>query len=496
MEERRQRSTNGGEMQAQGQRSRGMAAQAGVRGGRVLLRALPLMSMFAMASAEGLGFVSSAGRLPMSSPSLALRASPLAPQRPALVPRSASEGLRRRARAPSVLDANARLLGAAGATTMLRLGRLALAAPLGCLQVYQYLLGRYTFEVNAMTGVVLYLLGKLTSDKITKQQTTPHDLRKWACAGLMDGAFTHWWYKTVAELAMPITDEVARLAFMVSTTSFLYSPIYCFLFITIMAGVDGKSPQGIKAQVKSDWWTLSSATSRTWMIPNVILFTCIMPQYRLLVSMVLNYMYLIGLALWESGNLAIIMKSLKSKIPGRKDHSAEPAGPSVIPSAVPALATASVAGSFGFSDNTIDQGWDRGVLSENLIKEVADVPLPEEIPLRTPDDIVVPPGASPLFNDLGHVEHPEMPAAMDSSQDIANPEWDPSAPLVGFEHSDPLGLETQFAFDNTGGMMGLDPQPLALDGQPFESNIDSTTGFPLTPEPVMQQQQPEDDITM
>jgi hypothetical protein len=371
---------------------------------------------------------------------------------------------------------------------MLRLGRLALAAPVGCLQVYQYFMGRYSFEVDTLTGVVLYLLGKVTSDKITGHKTSSHDLKKWAAAGLMDGSFTHWWYKTVNDLTVGVADEVSRTTLMVGTTSFMYSPIYSLMFVAIMAMADGHRGKDIVNKVKSDWVVMASATTFTWLLPNVMLFTCVAPKYRLLVSMVMNYIYLIGLALWESGNLARIGSAIKSKMPFQR----RPAHEGFVPAAIPALATApavasvpALSGGFGFSDKTIEQEWDQGLIAESLIKEVADVPLPEELPLRTPDEITIPQDASPLFNDLG--------VAMELNEEESNPEWDPSVPLVGFENSEPL-LETQFAFDNSGlDILGMDPQPLSMEPQ-FDTNFETgyATAHDLT-HPIMHQ---EEDITM
>eukprot|EP00286_Rhodomonas_abbreviata_P016237 CAMPEP_0181326578 /NCGR_PEP_ID=MMETSP1101-20121128/21584_1 /TAXON_ID=46948 /ORGANISM="Rhodomonas abbreviata, Strain Caron Lab Isolate" /LENGTH=398 /DNA_ID=CAMNT_0023435063 /DNA_START=17 /DNA_END=1213 /DNA_ORIENTATION=+ len=195
-----------------------------------------------------------------------------------------------------------------------RMGALTTAAPLLLWKGYQHYLGLYPLEMDAMTGALLYILGKLTSNAITGDHCQKRVYGRWAVMGSLDGYFTHLWYVWIDMVTMFLASTPAlKLFTMTIVTSFCYTPIYCAAFLLVMSTLEGKSFTNTVEKIKEDVMELSTLTIKTWMPLNVILFGLVPAAYRVLVSMLMNYVYLIGLAMWESGSLNLILDKFKRK---------------------------------------------------------------------------------------------------------------------------------------------------------------------------------------
>jgi len=206
------------------------------------------------------------------------------------------------------------------------------ALPLLAWQGYQQAMLLYPLEIDALTGALLYILGKWTSNAITNTKSKSRIYGKWGVMGSLDGWFTHLWYVWIDYATMFMASTPAlKLFTMTVCTSFIYTPMYCALFLAVMAVLDGKRGAGVLNEVKEKVVELSDLTIKTWMPLNVILFGMVPATYRVLVSMLMNYVYLIGLAMWESGKLGILLGQKAAPVEAGVDI--DP----IIPSPQPAL---------------------------------------------------------------------------------------------------------------------------------------------------------------
>jgi len=190
-----------------------------------------------------------------------------------------------------------------------------LPSPLDVFKVYEFYLHKYPHPVDTLTGMALYVLGKVTCDAINKQPWRPkREYGRWAVMGCLDGYFTHAWYWYI-EMAASGLQPLLKLSSMVLTSSFLYTPVYCLAFLVVMGFLEGRRAAGVVDKVKKGFAELTSMTIRTWMPLNLILFGVVPLQLRVSFSMACHYLYLIALAMWESGLLTAFIARVKSRGP-------------------------------------------------------------------------------------------------------------------------------------------------------------------------------------
>jgi len=237
-------------------------------------------------------------------------------------------------------------------TQFTSLVQLSLAAPFVILRLYQHYLGLYPQVMDAMTGMVLYLLGKVTSDAFNHRPWAKKRIyARWATMGLLDGYMTHAWYWFI-EAAAPAHLPLLKVTGMILTSSLVYTPLYCLGFLLVMGILEGKSLQSIQEKVQKNLLQLTTVTVKTWAPLNVILFGLIPLQSRVCFSMICHYVYLIGLAMWESGILTAFILRMKNSLSHfRKASQPLPASSMAGSSLMPATAMSPVDDSLDLSSH-------------------------------------------------------------------------------------------------------------------------------------------------
>lgn len=289
------------------------------------------------------------------------------------------------------------------------------AVPLLAWEGYQQIMRVYPLEMDALTGVLLYIIGKWTSNQITKSSCDSKVYGKWGIMGALDGWFTHIWYMYIDVATMFLAATPAlKLFTMTVCTSFLYTPIYCVMFLSVMGALEGKNAKGIVADVKSRCGEMTSLTIKTWMPLNVILFGLVPAQFRVLVSMMMNYVYLIGLAMWESGRLGALFGK-QEVVQAGVDY--EPINPSPTPGALNNGNNENVIPTFAvdiaqpiFAYENTQTPWDQNVMATALRTDeggiIADGPMMHSGTVETLDHAAASP-AQPLADTSNMLSHSE-----------------------------------------------------------------------------------------
>ena len=206
--------------------------------------------------------------------------------------------------------------------------------------------GAYPIATDVVTAILLYMLGKITSDAINRQPLAKaRVLGKWGVLGCMDGLFTGMWYRYL-EASFCGLEAVPKCLGMLMCSSFLYTPAYTSMFVAMSAVLDGMSPKEGLARFKRDVVPLTKATFTTWAPLNLLLFGFVPVQLRVVVSMAAHYVYLVFLAMWDSGFLQKFIERNRSKVGGASAETAdekvrEP--PWTLPTGAPATATPAAA---------------------------------------------------------------------------------------------------------------------------------------------------------
>jgi len=172
---------------------------------------------------------------------------------------------------------------------------------------YNSALGFNPLMVDAITTMFLYLLGQLTLSLFTGKMSSRSVLTRWAFFGVLDGVFTHGWYHIVEWISStlaPGSSQGVNVGVKLLFTGGFYTPGYCLLFILVGALWERKSVPEIRAKFRQEAWPLLKGTVPLWTGLNVILFWHVPIKYRVLICEIFHYIYLIGLAIWESGNRA------------------------------------------------------------------------------------------------------------------------------------------------------------------------------------------------
>mmetsp|Transcript_44641 Transcript_44641/g.111886 ORF Transcript_44641/g.111886 Transcript_44641/m.111886 type:complete len:322 (+) Transcript_44641:148-1113(+) len=172
---------------------------------------------------------------------------------------------------------------------------------------YNNALGLNPLLVDAITTMFLYVLGQLTLSLLTGKISSKSVMSRWAFFGIIDGVFTHKWYKVSEWLAVamhPAGGHAAHVGIKIFFTGGFYTPAYCLLFILVGALWDGKRGQQVINTFKEQATPLLKGTVPVWTALNVLLFWYVPMKYRVLVAEIFHYVYLIGLAIWEAGTRA------------------------------------------------------------------------------------------------------------------------------------------------------------------------------------------------
>ena len=171
---------------------------------------------------------------------------------------------------------------------------------------YRASIAAHPIATDVGTAIVLYVLGKVTSDRINKQPWAQKRVYvRWGIMGLLDGLFTGMWYRWLqVHVACP-AENAGLLMAAVSTG--LYTPVFSGGFIFTNAALSGSGLRDSVSAVRRDFRALTVAGIRTWGPMNVALFTFIPAHLRVAFSMVVHYFYIVMLATWMSGFLGRFM---------------------------------------------------------------------------------------------------------------------------------------------------------------------------------------------
>jgi len=177
------------------------------------------------------------------------------------------------------------------------------AAPAHAWAAYTAALERAPMLVDTGSASFLWALGKQTAASISKEQTTVRWLVNWAAIGVVDGVCTHSWYTALQAFAdsnCGSLDAFGASALMTLTSSAVYTPCYMAMFLALLSLLEGKGTQGAMERVRLDFVDLTINTTKMWGPFNAFLFTFVPSHLRTLASMIFHYVFLIGLALWDS----------------------------------------------------------------------------------------------------------------------------------------------------------------------------------------------------
>jgi len=146
---------------------------------------------------------------------------------------------------------------------------------------------------------LLYVLGKITSSAFLGKQESLSNLTRWFCCGLFDGWALHWWY-SVLDYNFSFLPAFQQTVIMNGLSSVFYTPTYCAGFLILLSLLEFKGPRGAMNRVRHDWKDLTCKSVFMWSVLNVPLFLCVPVHLRVVVSMGIHYLYIVGLGLWDA----------------------------------------------------------------------------------------------------------------------------------------------------------------------------------------------------
>jgi len=148
----------------------------------------------------------------------------------------------------------------------------------------------------------LYVLGKVTSSAIIGTREDLPSLSKWFICGLVDGYACHAWYSFLEFKCRFIADRLQQSLVMNGLSSVLFTPAYCAGFLVLLSLLEGKGIRGAKARLARDFNSLSNKSIKVWGVANMPLFLLVPLHMRVVASMGMHYVYLVGLALWDANS--------------------------------------------------------------------------------------------------------------------------------------------------------------------------------------------------
>jgi len=146
---------------------------------------------------------------------------------------------------------------------------------------------------------LLYVLGKMTSNAFSGKQGSLPSLAKWFTCGLVDGWACHAWY-AMLEFNFGFLPVFQQMVFMNGLSSVFFTPAYCACFLVLLSLLEFKGLSGALDRVGRDWKDLASKSVQVWGVLNIPLFLCVPLHLRVVFSMGLHYLYLVGLGVWDA----------------------------------------------------------------------------------------------------------------------------------------------------------------------------------------------------
>jgi hypothetical protein len=241
------------------------------------------------------------------------------------------------------------------ATGMLAIWRIGLIV--NPLQAYQTCIAMHPITTDVVTAILLYILGKITSDAINEQPLAQKRvLGRWGILGFMDGYFTGMWYRWLETVCCGLGLYSGPIMAAIST--FIYTPLYSGGFIAMNAALSGVGPRAMMSRLRRDFVTVTRAGISTWGPLNVLIFSLIPVHLRVVVSMASHYVYLVFLAMWDSGLLGHFLEKSRAMFARVKVSNlppkAAPIAASVVASVTISTAASSAPVDFAASADPLD----------------------------------------------------------------------------------------------------------------------------------------------
>jgi len=153
--------------------------------------------------------------------------------------------------------------------------------------------------VDCIFAGLLYVLGKMTSSAFSGEQESLPSLAKWFTCGLVDGWACHAWY-AMLQCTFGFLPVFQQMVFMNGLSSVFFTPAYCAGFLVLLSLLEFKGLNGAVDRVGRDWKELASKSVQVWGVLNIPLFLCVPLHLRVVFSMGLHYVYLVGLGVWDA----------------------------------------------------------------------------------------------------------------------------------------------------------------------------------------------------
>jgi len=158
----------------------------------------------------------------------------------------------------------------------------------------------YPLLLDCIFAGALYVAGKVTSSAILGKRESSESLTKWFICGLVDGWACHAWYSFLEVKFAYMTNKLTQTLVMNGLSSAFFTPTYCAGFLVLLSLLERKGVRGAVDRVKRDYSDITTKSVQVWAALNMPLFLCVPLHMRVVVSMGLHYVYLVGLALWDA----------------------------------------------------------------------------------------------------------------------------------------------------------------------------------------------------
>src|SRR5688500_12549174 len=94
----------------------------------------------------------------------------------------------------------------------------------------------------------------------------------------VDGTMGHIWYSQLDNVILGHTALAAGTK--VLADSLLWSPMYCAVYLKVMALLEGHSAGAAAARIQKDWHSMVTATISAWLPANVLIYGVVPLEYR------------------------------------------------------------------------------------------------------------------------------------------------------------------------------------------------------------------------
>lgn len=139
----------------------------------------------------------------------------------------------------------------------------------------------------------------MTSSAFLGEHESLPSLAKWFACGLFDGWALHAWY-AVLNGNFGTLPALQQTVICNGVSSGFFTPAYCASFLLLLSLLELKGWSSAIERVGRDWKDLATKSVQMWFVLNIPLFLCVPVHLRVVVSMSLHYLYLVGLGLWDA----------------------------------------------------------------------------------------------------------------------------------------------------------------------------------------------------